>query len=330
MNSHLLNYEREFFLLRIITGSLPYGKLEIRQPNIYILQRASQIYSLTYKRCLKKDIYTDKDAVEDMIIGGLWTEEDQEALEILPERIESHKVQMFENILRPTYQDKIRIHLNSCKDQYNSLLQRRHKFDYLTCEGIAHFAKWQHIISNSTYQGKKRWKWATGNKYDALDFYYKHMITEEQIRDLCKSQPWSSYWSSREACGSLFSRPSSELTQDQVRLIYWSSLYDQVYEQTENDPEKLTEDNDVFDGWLIHKSRVRKAEQKAHFIKNPKIANAQNIFIAAKDKAEAREIQNMNTGRAKQTFLDRIKRIKQEGTVAHKDFADVQLSRYEK
>ena len=329
MNS-LLPHEREFFLLRVITGVLRYGKLEIRTPTKQVLQRASDIYNRTYKKCLKKKIYSDQDALRDMIVAGVWTEDHQAAFDILPNRIEDYKLQMFENILRPTYQDKIRIHLDSCKKEYGELLQKRHKFDYLTAEGIAHFAKWQFIISNTTYFRGKKYEWDKVTQYTALDYYYKNMLTEDHIRDLARNQPWSSYWSSRETCGSLFGKPATEMSTDQIRLVYWSNLYENTYQQNDHDPVKLIEDNDVFDGWMISKSRERKTEQRVGFIKNQKIANSQEIFIAAKTKEEAKEINQMNTGAAKQNILNRFKRIKQEGEVKHHEFADVQQRRYEK
>lgn len=330
MNSRLSSYEREFFLSRIITGILRYGKFEIRTPTKRTLLNASEIYMKTYNKCLKSYIYTDEQALKDMVDCGVWNEDNSENFDILPTKIENYKLQLFENILRPLYQDKIRIHLESCKKEYDKLLQIRHKFDYLTCEGIAHFAKWQYIISKSTYKNNVRYDWNKNTQHDILNYYYKNIITEEQIRELSKTQPWSSYWSARESCGSLFNKPSTELTSDQIRLIYWSSLHDQVYEQNETDPKKLLEDNDVFDGWLISRERQRKVEQKVNFIKNPKIANAQEIFIQAKTKEEAKEIQNMNTGRAKNNFLARIKKIKQEGEVKHHEFNDVKQRRYEK
>lgn len=326
----MLHHDREFFLLRIMTGILQYGKLEIRQPNKYLMSKAIQKYIKTYDRCKRKKLYTDEQALKDMEMYGLWTEDDQDNLEILPERIENYKVQLFDNILRPLYQEKIRLHLDSCKKQYDELFHKRHKFDYLTAEGISHLAKWQFIITNSTYYKNKRFNWKSGSKHNTLDFYYKNMVTEEEIRILCTSQPWSSYWSSKEMCASLFGSSTSDLTSDQLRLIYWSTLYDQVYDQDDVDPAKIIADQDIFDGWLITRGRKRKGDQKAGFIKNNKIANSQEIFIGASNKKEAKDIQNMNVGVSKSHMAQRLKVLKQEGEVKHHHFADVQKRRHEK
>ena len=61
---------------------------------------------------------------------------------------------------------------------------------------------------------------------------------------------------------SLFNRPSVELTKDQLSLSSYSTLYDNVYESHECPNEKIIDDDDCLDGWLIQQRRKSEKDRK--------------------------------------------------------------------
>jgi len=334
LNGSLLeNRERDLFLYRILNDELWYKgkvKLLIKSPDLKTLYRAQEVYNKAYDRATNRKLYPKEYLWHTLKETGVWTDEEDEILELLPKRIENFKINMFENIRRPLIRDKIKSQIQAEKNTYETLFNKKHKLDYLSVDGVANFAKHQYIISNCTYYKRKKWTWQQESIYNLLNYYYTNIISEEMIRDIAKNQPWNTMWSTRKLCGGILRRKSSEITSDQARLFFWSQMYENAYQQDDVDPKILLKDDDLFDGWLLVKDRDKKADNTEKSIKNPKIANSQEIFLSASNKAEAREIAGLNDGRAKQIIQQRINKVKQEGVVPIHKFQDVQDRKYER
>lgn len=95
------------------------------------------------------------------------------------------------------------------------------------------------------------------------------------------------------------------------------------------------EDDDVFDGWLLARDKNMKADQ-ANFIKNPKIANSQEVYVNSNIKGlgsvkeQAREISGLNTVRGQNIVRNRFQRLDKEGAVKQQQFQDVRDRQFEK
>lgn len=337
--SRIDNKMRDLFLYRILCDELWYNgrkKLLIKSPSPRVLLRSEIVYNEVYDECKDEEIYTHDDVVDMMFHDNIWTDEDDHEFELLPDKIKNFKVNLFQYIKRPMVQNHIRLQLKEAKKHYDRLFHKKHKFDYLTLEGVSNFAKFQYIISKCTFYKGKRWNWSSESMYSVLDFYYKNIISDDVIRNICKSNSWGHIWANRKDCAGLFDKSAYELTPDQSRLIYWSKLYESVYEQEDCSPKLLLEDNDLFDGWLLYKEQERKSEHAERFIKNPKIANSREIFVNANNpqmgsvREQAREILDLNSPRSRNIIKNRYARLDKEGVVRQQDFRDVQESRYER
>jgi hypothetical protein len=121
-------------------------------------------------------------------------------------------------------------------------------------------------------------------------------------------------WNAGKKQGSLFNKPSCELTKDQLSLSSYSTLYDNVYESHKCPNDKIIDDDDCLDGWLIEQRREnekdRKQQEVDSMIKNPKIANSQEIFVMAKDKRSAQDIYDLNDPMARNTIRARDQQIR--------------------
>jgi hypothetical protein len=84
---------------------------------------------------------------------------------------------------------------------------------------------------------------------------------------------------------------------------------DNVYESSEAPDEKVIEDDDCLDGWFINQRREydkqKKKRQAEDLIKNPKIANSQEVFLMAKDQEEANKIFDINDPLVRGIIRDR-------------------------
>jgi hypothetical protein len=120
------------------------------------------------------------------------------------------------------------------------------------------------------------------------------------------------------------------LTKDQIILCSFSNMYDGVYEHPESPSEKIIEDDDCLDGWFIVQKRKNdkfKKEQEGNAItKNPKIANAKEVFVMAQSKEEASNISSFNSYQSEQIKNQRIEQVVEQGTVkSDLEFHDMRM-----
>lgn len=318
----------EELLYRILCGYITYNPgilLKIVSPSIEIRYKSCLVYDKVYSKAKNQNILSEEEVYKLMRERNIWTESDEKNFNLLPKHIEAFKLDLFNNITSPSVQNRIRPYLNRAKETYQKLLVKKHMYDYITVEGIAHFAKWQYIISKSTYRGKKRWNWGKGNTYEALNIYYSKLLSEEDIRKVARSPIWDSMFSKRD----IFGKPMIELTTDQQRLLSWSNIYQSVYEQADYPPKLLIEDDDVFDGWLLHNMKKRDQLNPEKVLPN-KIASSNEIFIKANTPEDVALINSMNSPKAKENIKERLEILKKEGEVAYHKFKDVQMRKFEK
>lgn len=94
-----------------------------------------------------------------------------------------------------------------------------------------------------------------------------------EYRSLARSGEWRLIWTlSFKHLASLFNRPVQDLTIRQKLLIYWSRVYDSVYEDHEKPDSDVIEDDDRLDEWLANRS-TKEGEQRADEKTGKKIGN---------------------------------------------------------
>ena len=162
---------------------------------------------------------------------------------------------------------------------------------------------------------------------DLMNYYTSKTIDPETYRAVARNEPWRSMW----AVGKntvLFDKPSAELTHPQSQLCAYSRMYDNVYESPDAPPEKVIEDDICLDGWfLVQKRKMdksRKEREVNDLIQNPKIKQAGEIFVMAKDEDDIDNIQGMNTPVARGIVRQRQDKIRAaDENVKHTDLEDV-------
>lgn len=153
------------------------------------------------------------------------------------------------------------------------------------------------------------------------------MADNDQIRELAKMDLWRSIWNCNKIHGGLlFNRTPTDYSRDQINLCSFSIMYDNVFEHPESPNEKIIDDNDALDGWLILQRKKSDSEKLKNekLTKNSKIANSQEQFIMASSPEEAELIYNMNTDDAKNIIKQRFELIDKKGQVKDFEFADRQ------
>lgn len=269
-------------LFRIIDGKLSYEEGSIKDPSFFVRKIGIKIY----EECLEfieDDIFDDRQAQILLIESGVWDSSKEKRLKELPKLIENNKVFYFNNYGNPPIRSSYKNAINIFTSEFLNLTKIRYKYQYLTPDGIASTAMWTEMI-NHMYKGP--------NKLKALAYYHQNSLTEEDIREIAMSQEWGSY---SNLSKSPLRKSPVVMTEYQRRLLSWSNIYKNVRTHPEFPGQRVLDDNDAFDGWMIALNRKDNAQKsnKTHFDKLK--SNTRNVFIGQSTEQDVNEIMSLNS-----------------------------------
>lgn len=296
------NHEAELFLSRIIAGYLKISlyhntKVVIRSATVDQDYMAQEVFYETYQLAKERGIFTSEDMLNIMIENDIWNTLDVRREEQIPKDIENIKVEMFKAAFRLQEREARRGVLRQMEEQYLKVRTKKHSYDFVTCEGLATYSRWNWLIENCThFEDGTPFDWGSCGISSVLNKYRSQTLSDTQFRELARNDMWRSIWNAGKKEGSIFGIPAIELSQEQKSLSMWSSLYDSVYESPEAPAEEIVKDDDLLDGWLIHqrrKTEQEKKKQKAEGILG-KNADKDDVFIMANSREDALEIESMN------------------------------------
>ncbi len=315
---------REHLVARICAG---YLRFKI-SPDICLIIKpltvdqkyiAQEIYNEAYEKAFEDNLLTDEEILEMLKKNGLWASIDDRRLEQIPKDIENKKVELFESYFSSDAREATRGFLRKAEAQLIKTMQKRHVYDSSTCDGYASYYKWNWMIENCTYyENGDKYDWSQASLSDVLSYYQENLLTEEECRELSRTEPWRSIWNSGKKVNNLFGKPSVDFTMEQNVLITWSSMYDSIAESSECPSDEVIEDDDALDGWLILQRRKRDAQMgqasAEKIISNEKIANAGEVFIMTGNTQEDMDrVAALNDPHAQATKKSRFKALKDSG-----------------
>lgn len=123
--------------------------------------------------------------------------------------------------------------------------------------------------------------------------YEESIPGANDVRQMCKFPKWRGLWVSKGT--ELF---SSELDDMQTYAINMSRLYDSIYECPEKPEDFVIQDDDMLDGWLIFNKNEKTSEQRRNEVDRMVPQSAQEVFIQAKNKEDAKRINSLNTDKS--------------------------------
>lgn len=337
----MLQFERDFFISRIRCGYLRFrldGEQYIfRAPTNDLAYEANEVYSDYYEDCINDGLITDDQTLSLLLEFKLWDDKKDELLtKKVPEYLENAKVEMWKSFHKTKEVETMRLYLNRAKEELVSLYETRHQFDYLSCHGAAIYARWQFIIERCVTLRDSSPDWDTVSVSAILSAINSYAIEETQIRELARTDPWTTIWSVNRKNNNLFGIPSCDFSEDQKRLVCWSMLFENVAEAEESPSEELIEDDDCFDGWLINRRREQKKESDKDIVEKRigKNGEADEIYVpVGDDQTETvpllspEMVLGMNNGMASQIMRSRINAIQNSdgGQLKEFDLPDMRL-----
>jgi hypothetical protein len=330
-----MNYhEREFFVSRIRTGktfvSIGKDTVCVMPPSIEDGYRAALAYKESYAQSIEEELITEREMQEWMRMEEMWTTDDDIQEKKLAEDLESMKVEAYQNRQDKKTLKGIKRSVFQCVKSIEGLVRKKASYVENTCEGLALIAKAEALIELCTHKDGLIYDFEKLTVSQVHNEYNRQLCTEQQTRELARSEPWKSLWTMKELSTNLFAEFTNprDMSVDQKNLVIWSRIYDNVQESMECPPSEVIKDDIVLDGWFIVQRRERdKQAVDKDFDSGPtneKIKNSQEVIMIARDQEHAKSINDMNDAHVKQVKRDRSEVLKRGDANQH-DFPDEKL-----
>lgn len=316
--------------LRVRLGDLV---LFIYEPSKDILEESYDIYDKAKEKAYFSGSFIQEEVLELLLKNDMWSPFDDRQADELEKKIEDLKVHAFQNFFKKKELAGIKRNLRNIEYQQAKLRSKKLQFDHLTCDGAAKFARQCWITQRTTFDER-------GGLFDfenysisfIMELYQSKTITPTTYRKVARSQQWRSMWNASKQRGDTFGKPSVDLNQQQLALISYSTMYDNVYESPESPKEEIISDDDCLDGWFINQRRKMEKDKKQaeidNMLGNSKVANSKEIFLMAQDNQEASEIYGLNNQHSRTIVQNRQSQISQtSGELNFKELGDVKQER---
>lgn len=298
--------------LRVKLGDLV---LFIYEPTVEIIEESFDIYEEIKKTAYFSGIYTTSEILELLITKDLWSPLDDREAEKIGKEIEDLKVAAYESFLDKKRLKQIKRQIESKTKHMSYLLMKKVQLDHIGCEGVATFARSSWIIENCTHdESGKVYRGTEIDTRKLLEIYNKNSIDQETFRKIARSRPFRDMWSSCKNGSEVFGVASIRLDANQLTLVSYSQMYDNVFESPDCPNDKVVEDDICLDGWFIKQRRdsdqQKKEQQVNDSIKNEKIANSQEVFVMASSQEHAQDIYGLNSPQNRQVIKGRQQQLK--------------------
>lgn len=332
-----MNYkEKEKIVRRIVLGKV-FAKVKWKQeeipvqfidPSQDILYEADLIYDEKYQSCIDNEVLTLEESHQLLIDRGDWSKEEETKLETIQKEIKILQSELTNSRFQKNYERSLLNSIEKGKRLVKELSTKKNQLFDTTAEFIAERSRKHFIISKIANINIP--KEVSPHFLDLLSISYfdTHMINEEQLREIARSDPWRLYWSMiKETGNSLFKTAITEITQYQYLLCSWSRMYDFAFENQDRPSDEIIEDNERFDAWC--EAQIKKNERERNiksiedrFPKNNSGIGRQEIFFLA-DSEGAKEVFELNDGFTRKALQAREKFIKEKGVVRDQELPDV-------
>lgn len=321
----------ELLLYRIISGKTIFiysnEEYTLLAPSLDIKYKASLIYDNIINEEKYHDWFREEHSDKLMIGLGLWTINTKKDLDSFEKYLDNLKVELFNNFMTPSKTKDIRKKIKTTKENITKIHVSKNNFLSHTLEGYANSIKNEYIICNTLYKNNKLVFDTNDNKsytlFNNLVHHIEQMIiTTETFKLLARSSMWRSYWNSNKT--NVFDKAISSLTDEQRALLNISRMYDNIYEHPDCPDDKIIEDDDALDGWMIIQKRKNEQDKKKTQFDsaNPNLKNAGEVFLLA-SQDDIQSVVDLNNVESRAALREKMNYINQKGKAEDGELPDV-------
>lgn len=240
------------------------------------------VYEEYLTEAIDSGVLTETELRRELEIRGMWTQEDEERIKELEEKVQKTKLLLD---VADNVRDKRRLEKAvefSRKKLDNARSERASRFSP-AAERYAETMKMYAIIFSMSYDSEENKLWKDWDLFlkEQDSFLVYEIISninqgrsagEKDIRKLARSGMWRTLWNAGKG-SNLFGKPIIQLDSEQHALVYWSQVYDSVYEAYERPDDEIIGDDDKLDKWFEEQAKKKKEQDK----KNRKPVNPLGI-----------------------------------------------------
>ncbi len=302
--------------------------------------RSTQIYNKEFSKAILNGLKKDDELLQEYINANLWTVEKNQKIETIKKDIHKIKRGLLDFLFQKEKLQRIKQYLRKLEFELITILDEKQKLISGSANNHALMCQQRFIISRVVRTENNEMVWPTHKDFEdeknlnfinelTLSFFQTSKISVSKIRELARSNTWRSTWSVAKSISNLFEHSITRWSSNQSDLVYWSQIYDMVYESYERPKQEIVEDDDLLDSWLIRqneksqsdsKSGLDHGESKHQFKKQGR----QEQFVMA-DKEGAKEIYSMNNPGDRQKIIKKQSIIQNKGSVKEQDMPDSQM-----
>lgn len=325
------------YLSRILSGFYLFlykdTRYKLVYPDIDIKYQAELYAEQEYENNKFNDWISEDSIIDSLVSMGIWSYNGDDNLKNLEKQIEDLKVDLYKNFLNPAKLKSLRRTLSNTKNTYNRQYDIRHSLDAYTVNGYSQGIKSQYILIHSLYDinNNRIFKSIENTDINLLNIFSNiissNLIDISVFREIARSDLWKNYWSANS--DNLFDKSVVNWTDEQKTLVVLTKMYDSAYQHPECPPDKVFEDDDMFDGWMISQRRENeKNKNKARtekILEGKKLDKAGEVFIVANSQEEAQNIYDLNDHNSRHIIRERESVIKNtSGSIDTSQLPDTQ------
>ena len=288
---------------------------------------SKSIYDTRLVELKSQGILSADDILDMYVSQQLWSDDKTKHLELLPDMIQETTERIDSETKNRARKKKLMAWRAKLEAQYAELLESRNTRLANCAEYLAHDETYLYLIwSNTTkFNGKRYYKKFKDIQAETdiawieelIGLFMQHMkdLPEKDIRAVARGGKWRIRWNSfQNSSTELFGRTSQNLSNDQFMLVYWSQVYDSVYESMERPPEDVIMNDEALDQWLLTQQEERKRDvgQRYHgkgIQKNSKIENANEVMKVVTGEFDADGVWREYTDEERWEKIEKIRNL---------------------
>lgn len=287
----------------VVTFSFKNKMYAIHEASLISKNIAGKIYAEKFEMAKKSGIMTERQIIDYMIEHNFWSKEEEEEYEGLPKKIERAKLQLYNAHIK--YRDKkpFRKNIENLKEVLLSLVEKRSPYLGQTAESLSALCRNRYLVCSNVTDLKGN-KFINSDNYEDIDgslinlivnIYNASQHDDHKIRELSHSEPWRTYWNCGKSTEGVFNKRAGELTSQQLNIISWSRVYDNIYESHECPSDEVIKDDDLLDGWLVHQhEKNKKRKNEAGSGSKHSGVKGDEVYIMADTREDASRVYDLN------------------------------------
>lgn len=274
------------YLLKVSTGSeiisVDKGseviQLLLRQPSNMTNLRATAVYDASYIEAQKEGLMTAEQLEELIESRNIFTKADEQAINKLEDQLHGQKILLGKTTKVRANADRIKKLINKIERDIFKIKSKKYTTLMLSVENKSDTDKNNFLCSQCVYTLDEHLVWEDYKTFmQESDLLYKESVLNkfipfytgtntDIIRALARSSIWRiRYVNSQKTAEPLFGVSSSEYTNDQLNLAYWSNYYQNIYEMMPEDrpSDSLIEDDEALDAYMTSYYEERRKDDSA-------------------------------------------------------------------